>query len=131
MRRLLAVMLALTCIVGSTPSFARGGGHGHGFGGGGLRRDPTTLLGAPRAADPHLRESDSGPAPTTRAGTHHQRSGVAARAPVNVSASEENLAVLERATTNADWTIRDRRECYYAVLRHLSSGFTLLGRSLV
>ena len=46
MRSLFAAMLALACIVGSTPSFARAGG-AHGFGGGGLRRNPTTLLGAP------------------------------------------------------------------------------------
>jgi hypothetical protein len=46
MRRLLAVILALTCVVGSTPSFARGG-HGHGSGGGRVRQDPTTLLGSP------------------------------------------------------------------------------------
>jgi hypothetical protein len=46
MRSFLAAMLALTCVVASTPSFARAGG-AHGFGGGGLRRNPTTLLGAP------------------------------------------------------------------------------------
>jgi hypothetical protein len=46
MRRLLAAMLALTCIAGSTPSFARGGG-AHGAGGGGLSRNPTTLQEAP------------------------------------------------------------------------------------
>ena len=46
MRRLLAAMLALACVVGSTPSFARTGA-AHGVGGGGLRRNPTTLLGAP------------------------------------------------------------------------------------
>jgi len=43
-------------------------------------------LGGTGPADAHLRKPDSGPAPSTRAGTHHQRSGVAARAPVNVGA---------------------------------------------
>jgi hypothetical protein len=33
MKRLLAAMLAVTCIVGSTPVFARGGGHGFSLGG--------------------------------------------------------------------------------------------------
>lgn len=46
MRRLLAVALALTCVVGSTPSFARGGGHAHS--GGGFRHDPTILGPAPQ-----------------------------------------------------------------------------------
>jgi hypothetical protein len=45
MRRLLATMLALTCIVGSTPSFARGGFHGSR--GGAFARNPTLLLGSP------------------------------------------------------------------------------------
>jgi len=34
MKRVFAVLLAATCVVASTPSFARGGG-GHGMGGGG------------------------------------------------------------------------------------------------
>jgi hypothetical protein len=45
MQRLFAVVLAVACIVGSTPGFARGAGHG--FGRSGFVRDPTTLLGAP------------------------------------------------------------------------------------
>lgn len=63
MRSLLAVILALTCVVGSTPSFARGGGHGHGFGGGGLRRDPTTLLGAPAPQIPAFENRIPAPLP--------------------------------------------------------------------
>jgi hypothetical protein len=38
MRRLFAVVLAVTCVAAATPSFARGGGHG--FHGGGFVRDP-------------------------------------------------------------------------------------------
>jgi hypothetical protein len=39
-----AVLVAAACVVGSTPSFARGAA-GHGLGGG-FVRNPTTLLGA-------------------------------------------------------------------------------------
>jgi hypothetical protein len=47
MKRVFAVVLAAACVVGSTPSFARGGfGHGGGFRGG-FVRNPTTLLGSP------------------------------------------------------------------------------------
>jgi hypothetical protein len=47
MKRVFAVALAAACVVGSTPSFARGGfGHGGGFRGG-FVRNPTTLLGSP------------------------------------------------------------------------------------
>jgi hypothetical protein len=46
MQRLLVAVLAVTCIVGSTPSFARAG-FAHGSGRGGFVRNPTTLLGAP------------------------------------------------------------------------------------
>jgi hypothetical protein len=60
MRRLLAVALALTCVIGSTPSFARGGGHGHG--GGGLRSDPT-LLGAPAPQIPTFENRIPAPLP--------------------------------------------------------------------
>src|SRR2546430_14793418 len=45
MKRVFAIVLAAACVVGSTPSFARGGG-GHGFGHGGIARKPTTLFGA-------------------------------------------------------------------------------------
>jgi len=57
MKRVFAVVLAAACVVGSTPTFARGGfGHGGGFRGGfgdgggfrgGFVRNPTTLLGSP------------------------------------------------------------------------------------
>jgi hypothetical protein len=52
MHRLFAAMLALTCVVGSAPSFARAGfAHGPGFahepGRGGFGRNPTILFGAP------------------------------------------------------------------------------------
>jgi hypothetical protein len=46
MQRLFAAVLAVTCVVGSTPSFARAG-FAHGSGRGGFVRNPTTLLGAP------------------------------------------------------------------------------------
>jgi hypothetical protein len=47
MKHVFAVALAAACVVGSTPSFARGGfGHGGGFRGG-FVRNPTTLLGSP------------------------------------------------------------------------------------
>jgi len=42
MRRLFAVVLAVTCVAAATPSFARGGGHG--FHGGRFVRDPTLRL---------------------------------------------------------------------------------------
>ena len=45
MQRLFAVVLAVACVVGSTPGFARGAGHG--FGHGGFVHNPTTLLGSP------------------------------------------------------------------------------------
>jgi hypothetical protein len=62
MRRFLAAMLALTCVVGSTPSFARAG-LGHGSGGGGLRRDPTTLFGAPAPQMPTFENRIPAPLP--------------------------------------------------------------------
>jgi hypothetical protein len=54
MKRVFAIVLAAACIIGSTPSFARGGGAGggHGFGRGGFTRNPTTLLGASPAPSP-------------------------------------------------------------------------------
>jgi hypothetical protein len=52
MKRVFAIVLATACIVGSTPSFARGGfGRGGGFRGG-FVRNPTTLLGAPARQTP-------------------------------------------------------------------------------
>ena len=52
MKRVFAAVLAVACVVGSTPGFARGGfAHGAGFaqgsGRGGLARNPAALLGAP------------------------------------------------------------------------------------
>ena len=52
MKRLFAAVLAVACIMGSNPSFARGGlahgaGFAHGTGRGNFVRNPTTLLGNP------------------------------------------------------------------------------------
>jgi hypothetical protein len=59
MKRVFAVMLAAACVVGSTPSFARGGfGHGGGFRGG-FVRNPTTSTGRRRGA--HMEGSCSAP----------------------------------------------------------------------
>jgi hypothetical protein len=54
MQRLIAALLAVTCIVASSPSFARGG-FGHGAGGG--ARNPTVLFGtgAPQMSAPENR----------------------------------------------------------------------------
>jgi hypothetical protein len=52
MKHVFAIVLATACIVGSTPSFARGGfGLGGGFRGG-FVRNPTTLLGSPARQTP-------------------------------------------------------------------------------
>ena len=52
MKHVFAIVLATACIVGSTPSFARGGfGLGGGFRGG-FVRNPTTLLGSPAPRTP-------------------------------------------------------------------------------
>jgi len=53
MQRVFVAVLAVACIVGSTPSFARGGDHGVGRGGG-FVRNPTVLLGAPAPRVPNL-----------------------------------------------------------------------------
>jgi hypothetical protein len=58
MQRLFAAVLAVACVIGSTPGFARGPGHA---GRGGSVQDPTTLLGAPAPQMPAF-ESRS-PAP--------------------------------------------------------------------
>jgi hypothetical protein len=52
MKRVFAAVLAVACVVGSTPSFARGGfAHGAGFangsGRGGFGRNPGILFGTP------------------------------------------------------------------------------------
>jgi hypothetical protein len=62
MRRLLAAVLALTCVVGSTPSFARGG-FAHGSGGGGFGRNPTNLLGTPAPQMPNFQNRIPAPLP--------------------------------------------------------------------
>jgi hypothetical protein len=46
MQRLLAAVLAVTCVVASTPGLARAG-LAHGLGRGGFVRDPTIRLGVP------------------------------------------------------------------------------------
>jgi hypothetical protein len=61
MRSLFAAMLALACIVGSTPSFARAGGA---HGSGGFRRDPTALLGAPAPQMPTFENRIPAPLPS-------------------------------------------------------------------
>jgi hypothetical protein len=52
MKRVFVAVLAVACVVASTPGFARGGGHGAGRGG--FSRNPTVLLGAgaPRVPNP-------------------------------------------------------------------------------
>jgi hypothetical protein len=64
MKRVLAAMLAVACIVGSTPVFARGGGHGFG----GYAR-ATTRLAPPTPQAPigsriPARLASPSPAPT-------------------------------------------------------------------
>jgi hypothetical protein len=46
MQRLFAAVIAVTCVVASTPGFARAG-LAHGSGCGGFVRDPTIRFGAP------------------------------------------------------------------------------------
>ena len=49
MQRLFAVVLAVACVVGSTPVLARGGGGGHGGGRGGfVRSGPIAVNPAPQ-----------------------------------------------------------------------------------
>lgn len=52
MQRLFVAVLAVACIVASTPGFARGAGHGAGRGG--IVRDPTIRLGAPAPQMPAM-----------------------------------------------------------------------------
>jgi hypothetical protein len=57
MRRLFAALLALTCVIGSTPSFALvGAGHGHGSGRG-------AFLGAPAPEMPTFKTRIPAPLP--------------------------------------------------------------------
>jgi hypothetical protein len=51
MQRLFAVVLAVACVVASTPSLARGG-FAHGGGRGGFVRDPTVRFGTGAAQTP-------------------------------------------------------------------------------
>jgi hypothetical protein len=62
MQRLFAVVLAVTCVVASTPSFARAG-LAHGSGRGGFARNPTTLLGAPAPQMPVFENRIPAPLP--------------------------------------------------------------------
>jgi hypothetical protein len=68
MQRLFAAVLAVACVVGSTPGFARGGvahgaGVGNGTGRGGFMSNPTTLLGAPAPRMPALQNRIPAPLP--------------------------------------------------------------------
>ena len=59
MQRLFAAVLAVTCVVGSTPGFARGGfAHGPGLaqgaGRGGFGRNPSALLAVPSGSGEYL-----------------------------------------------------------------------------
>jgi hypothetical protein len=80
MKRVVTVMLIATaCLVGSTPSFARGGaGHGLG-GGGGFVRNPTTFLGASPRPSPTLESRI--PAPLAAPAPAPVINGPAARSP--------------------------------------------------
>jgi hypothetical protein len=61
MRRLFAAVLALTCVVGSTPSFARAG-FAHGSGGG-AGRNSSNLSGAPVSQMPTFENRIPAPLP--------------------------------------------------------------------
>jgi hypothetical protein len=78
MKRVFAIVLAAACVVGSTPSFARGGS-GHGFGRGGIARDPTTLLGA--SPPPSATFQSRIPAPLAAPAQAPVINGPAARSP--------------------------------------------------
>jgi hypothetical protein len=60
MQRLFAVVLAVTCVVASTPSFARAG-FAHGSGRGGF---PSTVLGAPAPQMPAFENRIPAPLPS-------------------------------------------------------------------
>jgi hypothetical protein len=62
MKRVFAVVLAMACVVGSIPSFARGG-FAHGVGHVGLARNPTTLLGASPPQTPAFESRIPAPLP--------------------------------------------------------------------
>jgi hypothetical protein len=72
MKRVFAIVLAAACVVGSTPSFARGGGGTRIW----LWRVCTKsyhALGSIPAAEPQFPKPHSGAAPSALAGTRHQR----------------------------------------------------------
>jgi hypothetical protein len=62
MRRLFAAILAVICVIGSTPGFARGG-FAHGAGRGGFERNPSTLLGVPAPQMPAFENRIPAPLP--------------------------------------------------------------------
>ena len=67
MKRVLAVLLAATCVVASTPSFARGGGGHGGLGRGGMGgvdfRNQGLLLGPSPSAAPTFQSRIPSPLP--------------------------------------------------------------------
>ena len=62
MQRLFAAVLAVTCVVESTPSFARGGA-AHGSAMAALVQNPTSLLGAPAPQMPAIEDRIPTPLP--------------------------------------------------------------------
>jgi hypothetical protein len=62
MQRLFTAVLAVSCIVASTPSFARGG-FAHGAGRNGFVRNPTVLLGTGVPQAPALENRIPAPLP--------------------------------------------------------------------
>ena len=62
MQRLFAAVLAVTCVVGSTPSFARAG-FAHGSGRGGFAPNPNTLFAAPAPQMPTFENRIPAPLP--------------------------------------------------------------------
>ena len=78
MRRLFAVILALSCVAAATPSFARGGmGAGHG----GFVRDPDDSPRGTDSAGARDGKPDSCPAGGTGAANRHRWSELTARFP--------------------------------------------------
>jgi hypothetical protein len=64
MQRLLAAVLAMTCLVASTPGFARGGfAHGVGAAHGSFVRDPTARFGTTTPQMPAVENRIPGPLP--------------------------------------------------------------------
>jgi len=63
MKRVFAAVLAVACVVGSTPGFARGAGFGHGSDRGGFVRNSPALLGAPAPQMPAFENRIPAPLP--------------------------------------------------------------------